>query len=406
MLCADRRRGRLLAAASLMQLASFTTMNFQTFSEMSFKLPHVGRRGGGRWSSRHHGLRRRAAAGDARGAHAHRPRDARRLIATDPGCAQNESSVQSQVSRGTGTTSTRVRAAEPAGERGRRGKDAAVELVQLGQIVGHQPHRARDLGVAGDEHDRPGGDATQLADARLLRAPPVVDRQDRHRGVDGAVAQRQRLGGRAQRRRQRARPLRCHDVARLDGDDVAVARLVGAGAGAHVDDGARVAERGHDAREQARSSRRWRGGRWRSCSGSWPRSGRGRGARRPGGVVRGFVAAHAPAEQLGVERHVRLHRRQRLRAQPRPVDRPRRSARAVRSRSSFCSVHGERLRQRAPQPLAGGVVFRPPVGGELEPATAAPPAAATDRRRAATKARSSVAPASATCPWRSCRRAA
>jgi hypothetical protein len=46
-------------------------------------------------------------------------------------------------------------------------------------------------GVEGDDQDRAGGDATQLTDARLRVAPPVVDRQDGQGRVDARVTQGQ-----------------------------------------------------------------------------------------------------------------------------------------------------------------------------------------------------------------------
>ena len=70
-----------------------------------------------------------------------------------------------------------------------------------------------------------------------------MEREHRHRRVDAVVAQRQIVRARADRRRALRRALGGHDVARLDRDDVAVARLVGARARADVHDAARVAER-------------------------------------------------------------------------------------------------------------------------------------------------------------------
>src|SRR5262249_47458492 len=70
--------------------------------------------------------------------------------------------------------------------------------------------------------------------------------------VDAAVVERQPIRGGADRGGQIARSLRGHQVARLDGDHVAVARLVGARSGPHVDHGARLAQRRDDALEEAR----------------------------------------------------------------------------------------------------------------------------------------------------------
>ena len=71
-------------------------------------------------------------------------------------------------------------------------KDAAVERGDLGEVIGHQPHRAADPRVVGEDR-RPV--RAPPAAARARRAPvrvPVVDGEDRHRRVDAAVAQRQR----------------------------------------------------------------------------------------------------------------------------------------------------------------------------------------------------------------------
>jgi hypothetical protein len=85
--------------------------------------------------------------------------------------------------------------------------------------------------------------APQLVDAALLSGVPVVQREDRHRGVDAVVAQRQVIRRCANRRRPVGRPLRRHHVARLDRYHVPVRGLIGAGARADVRDAARVAER-------------------------------------------------------------------------------------------------------------------------------------------------------------------
>ena len=72
--------GCAVAGVLLGSSASFTTMNFQTFSEMTFKFhmtPGVVIAAHGLRD--HHGLRRRPVAGDARGADADRASDARRL---------------------------------------------------------------------------------------------------------------------------------------------------------------------------------------------------------------------------------------------------------------------------------------------------------------------------------------
>lgn len=69
--------------------------------------------------------------------------------------AQKEMSVQLGVSRAIGTTCTSVSAPELLREQIEGGEDAPVELGDLEQVFGHQPHSARDLGVEGEDHDRP-----------------------------------------------------------------------------------------------------------------------------------------------------------------------------------------------------------------------------------------------------------
>jgi hypothetical protein len=76
----------------------------------------------------------------------------------------------------------------------------------------------------------------------------VVDRQARHCGVDRVVVEGQRFGASGDHRRRTGRALGPHDGARLDREHPAIGRLVGAGAGADVEDRARIAERGRDPR--------------------------------------------------------------------------------------------------------------------------------------------------------------
>ena len=82
-------------------------------------------------------------------------------------------------------------AAQPAGEQLGRREDAPVQLGDLGQVVGHEPHLAADQRVVGEDHDRVAGDAAQLLDPALQLVVPVVDREHGHRGIGAVVAQRQ-----------------------------------------------------------------------------------------------------------------------------------------------------------------------------------------------------------------------
>ena len=105
-----------------------------------------------------------------------RSRYVRCSSSTRSGCAQNEPSIQSGVSRGIGTTSMRVRPpSRPARAAGRR-EAAPVQLSDLGEVVGHQPHLAADERIVGEDHDRIAGDAAQLLDPAFQLVVPVVDR--------------------------------------------------------------------------------------------------------------------------------------------------------------------------------------------------------------------------------------
>jgi hypothetical protein len=96
-----------------------------------------------------------------------------------------------------------------------------------------------------EQHHRTAGDPAQLGQSPGL-VGPVVQAQDRHRGAEGPVGERQRLRGRADARRRVGRTLRRHDQRGLDRDHPAVARLVRAGARAHVHHAGRRAERAGD----------------------------------------------------------------------------------------------------------------------------------------------------------------
>jgi hypothetical protein len=61
-----------------------------------------------------------------------------------------------------------------------------VALCDLGQVVGEEPHLRLDHRIHADQHDAATRDALHLGDA-ALGIRPMVDRQDRHRRVDGLV---------------------------------------------------------------------------------------------------------------------------------------------------------------------------------------------------------------------------
>jgi hypothetical protein len=103
----------------------------------------------------------------------------------------------------------------------------------------------------GEYHDAPARHAPQLREAaRAIR--PVVDRQNRERGVHARVAQRERGRNSAHTGRGVCGALAKHRERGLDRDHAPVARLVGAGAGTDVHHARRVAERSDDRRLDAR----------------------------------------------------------------------------------------------------------------------------------------------------------
>ncbi len=101
------------------------------------------------------------------------------------------------------------------------------------------------------EDHLPGRDAAQLVEAPPGVAP-VLEGEHGEGGVEGAVGHRQRLRDRPHRGGRRPGPVGEHDARRLDRDDAAGDRLVGAGAGPDVQDRAGVAERGVQARREPR----------------------------------------------------------------------------------------------------------------------------------------------------------
>jgi hypothetical protein len=80
----------------------------------------------------------------------------------------------------------------------------------------------------------------------------MVVGEHRHRSVEGAVLEREALGGGVDARRRLDRPLRAHDGGRLDRQDVTIRRLVRTGSGADIEDRARIAQRAPDPRRDPR----------------------------------------------------------------------------------------------------------------------------------------------------------
>ena len=134
--------------------------------------------------------------------------------------------------------------AERRGDVGDRREPRPLDVEPLAKVL-VLPRRQR-LEVEREHDDGPPRHPAQLGQAGGGRIP-VVDRHARHRGVDGAVVERQRLGARGDRGRRAGRAVGAHRRARLHREDPPVARLVAAAPGAHVQDGARIAEGGVDA---------------------------------------------------------------------------------------------------------------------------------------------------------------
>jgi hypothetical protein len=90
------------------------------------------------------------------------------------------------------------------------------------------------------EDDLPPGHPAQLGQP-AARAGPVVDGHHRHRGVEGPLREGELL--RRSPDLDRPRVLVEHDLCGVDGGDVRVFRLVGAGPGTDVDHRAGLAQR-------------------------------------------------------------------------------------------------------------------------------------------------------------------
>ena len=112
---------------------------------------------------------------------------------------------------------------------------------RLREVVARDPLLPHELFVESHDDDPITCDPNHLGQAGRDVAP-VVERDDRHRRVERVVREGQLLGGCLDRRSGVGRPLLDHDRRRLDGDDLAIPRLVGARAGTDVHDAARVAE--------------------------------------------------------------------------------------------------------------------------------------------------------------------
>ncbi len=119
-----------------------------------------------------------------------------------------------------------------------------VERGDLGEVVVDEPEVVLDDRVVAEDHlaARDPGELAQAAHG----VAPVVHGEDRERGVERRVGERQRLGVRTHDGRATRRTLPDHRGRRFDRDHRAVVGLVVAGARADVDDRGGVAEPGVD----------------------------------------------------------------------------------------------------------------------------------------------------------------
>ena len=111
----------------------------------------------------------------------------------------------------------------------------------LREVVADDPLVAPRARIEHDQHDATPGDTHHLGKTRV-DVSPVVERHDRHGRVEGVVLEGKILRDCLDCGSRSRSALPDHDPGRLDGDDLAVRRFVGAGAGSDVDDASRVAK--------------------------------------------------------------------------------------------------------------------------------------------------------------------
>jgi hypothetical protein len=121
------------------------------------------------------------------------------------------------------------------------GRSATCLCVEHFRRVVVQPESPQQIGVAGQENDRPASDAAHFAQAGAQVAP-LMHAERSHRGIERGVGEREILCRRIDRRRQVSRPLRTHRRRRFDRCHLAIDRLVGASARTDVEHGPGIAE--------------------------------------------------------------------------------------------------------------------------------------------------------------------
>ena len=122
---------------------------------------------------------------------------------------------------------------------------------ELGEVVVDDPKAREHQDIHGYDHDPPPDHPEQFAQTRL-DVRPAVHGEDGHRGIDGAICQRQIFGRGLQHGSRVRRLLSDHDARRLDGQTPSVYGFIGVRACADVDDGLAITERVRDLAGEAR----------------------------------------------------------------------------------------------------------------------------------------------------------
>lgn len=130
-----------------------------------------------------------------------------------------------------------------------RRTDAAVDAPNFWEVVGEPESGER--GIVRKDHGASTRDPTKLLKS-FLRVGPMMNGQNRQRGVERRVAKWQRRGGRSNDRRRGRVTLANHGDRRLDGDDGSVIGFVRSGTRTHVHNACGVAKAVKDRRRNPR----------------------------------------------------------------------------------------------------------------------------------------------------------